>query len=180
MTQSVFRTELFEPGALGKERLTQELRDRARVHIAHRLLRNCRNQGEVLEAIREIATNLIGSEEVAVFKVDTRHAALWLYWSHGVDAAKYGVLDVFREPHLEEVLEGRILLHADGGGQPLLSTDDPVSALIPILADGSVVAVIVLFRVSGEKRTLDARDREICEVLSADAGRVVAAWRSQR
>jgi CubicO group peptidase (beta-lactamase class C family) len=58
-------------------------------------------------------------------------------------------------------------------GENLLSTDDPVSALIPIMVDGGASAVIVLFRLFPHKSGIEPVDREICEVLANFAGMAV-------
>ena len=59
-------------------------------------------------------------------------------------------------------------------GQNLLSTDEPVNAIVPILVDGTVAAVVVLFRLVTHKPALEAVDRQICEVLSNCAARAVS------
>jgi CubicO group peptidase (beta-lactamase class C family) len=61
----------------------------------------------------------------------------------------------------------------------LLSTDDPVSALIPIFVDGTPCAVIVLFRLLAHKAGIQPVDREICEVLSNCAGRAIEPHHSR-
>ena len=153
---------------------------RAEVQVARLRLRSSLSPDDALEAVREIGANLLGSEEVAVFKVDRRNAVLWLHWSCGVDTARYSILDVFCEPRLEEVLEGKTLLLSDSGERPLLSLGDPVSALVPVFLDGAVAAVIVLFRLLSHKLELDSADREVCEVLSSEAGRLLTPGRPNR
>jgi hypothetical protein len=85
----------------------QEWTDQAKVYAARMRLQNTLDQADALDAIREIAGNLIGTEEVAVFKVDQRRSELWLYWSFGVDPNKHAVLDIRQEPRLHPVLSGK-------------------------------------------------------------------------
>src|SRR5579863_2191057 len=107
---------------------SQEVTDQAKVYAARMRLQNTLDQADALDAIREIAGNLIGTEEVAVFKVDQRRAELWLYWSFGVDPNKHAVLDVRQEPRLLPVLAGEAVFRLRLSNENLLSTDDPVSA----------------------------------------------------
>jgi hypothetical protein len=153
-----------------------EVGNQAKVYAARMRLQNALDQADALDAIREIAGNLIGSEEVAVFKVDKKRSELWLYWSFGIDPNQHVVLDLRREPNLAPVLGGKPVFRSRQTKENLLSTDGPVSALIPILVDGIVAAVIVLFRLFPHKPGLEAVDREICEVLSNSAGRAIEPY----
>lgn len=167
------------PAELEKKGSIEDIGDQAKVYAARMRLQNTLDQADALDAIREIAGNLIGTEEVAVFKVDKKRAELWLYWSFGVDPNKHSVLEVSREPKLKQVLSGKTVFRLRLSNENLLSTDDPVSALIPILVDGSPCAVIVLFRLFPHKAGIEAVDREICEVLSNCAGRAVEPYHSR-
>jgi len=157
----------------------QDLGNQAKVFAARMRLQNTLDQADALDAIREIAANLIGTEEIAVFKVDKKRSELWMYWSFGVDPNKYSVLEVRHETKLKQVLSGKPAFRLRLSNENLLCTDDPVNALIPIVVDGSVSAVIVLFRLFPHKPGIEAVDREICEVLSNCAGRAVEPYHSR-
>ena len=158
---------------------SQELTDQAKVFATRMRLQNTVDQADALDAIREVAGNLIGTEEVAVFKVDPRRSELWLYWSFGVDPNKYALLDVRQEPRLHPVLAGETVFREHANDR-LLSTEDPASALVPILVDGKASAVIVLFRLFPHKPGIEQIDRQICEVLSHCAGRAVAPYHQKQ
>ena len=150
----------------------------AKVHAARTRLQNAVDQADTLDAIREIAGNLLGCEQVAVFTVDKKRSALWLYWSFGIDPNKHPILEVQREPRLRTVLQGKPAFRLRLVNQNLLSTDDPVNALVPIIVNGDVCAVVVLFRLFAHKPELEAVDLEICEVMSNCAGRAVKPYHS--
>lgn len=157
----------------------RDVGNQAKVYAARMRLQNTVDQADALDAIREIAGNLIGTEELAVFKVDKKRSELWLYWSFGIDPNKHSVLEVRREPKLKQALNGKCMYRLRLSTENLLSTDDPVSALIPIRIDGSTAAVIVLFRLFPHKMGLDAVDHEICDVMSNCAGRAVEPHHSK-
>lgn len=156
-----------------------EISNQAAVYAARMRLQNAVDQADALDAIREIAGNLIGTEEVAVFRVDKQRSELWLYWSFGVDPNKYAVLDVRHESKLKQVLRGKCAYRLRMSNENLLSTDEPVTALIPIRIDGNTVAVIVLFRLFPHKPSLNQIDHELCEVLSNCAGRAIEPYLSK-
>lgn len=155
---------------------TQDIGDQAKVYATRMRLQNVADQAEALDAIREIAGNLIGTEQVAVFKADKKRSEFWLYWSFGIDPNKHSVLEVNREPYLQQALTGKPVFRPLNSRENLLSTDDPVSALVPILVNGSTSAVIVLFRLFPHKPGIEAVDREICDVLANCAGRAVEPY----
>jgi hypothetical protein len=163
----------------GTAETSQEIGDQAKVYAARVRLQNALDQADALDGIRDIAGNLIGTEEVAVFKIDKKRSELWLYWSFGVDPNKYSVLEVGRDPKLKQVLSGKPVFRLRLSNENLLSTDDPVNALVPILVEGTALAVIVLFRLFPHKAGLEPVDREICEVLSNCAGRAIEPYRSR-
>src|SRR5258708_5066525 len=144
----------------------------AKVSAAQACLADARDQAAGLESIREVAANILGSEQLAVFKVAPEKAALWLYWCVGIDPNQYGYLDVMHERELKRVLAGEIIF-ADDSNKKLLSVQDAVSALIPIFADSVVAAVLVIFRLLPQKSAFDAADREVCRLLSTGASRAV-------
>lgn len=167
------------PAEFERNSSNEDIGSQAKVYAARMRLQNAIDQADALDAIREIAANLIGTEEVAVFKVDKKRSELWLYWSFGVDPNKHSVLEVGREPKLKFVLSGKSVYRLRLSNENLLSTDDPVTALVPILVDGSASAVIVLFRLFPHKPGIEAVDREICDVLSHCAGRAIEPHRAR-
>jgi hypothetical protein len=167
------------PTESDNKKLALTVGDQAKVYAARMRLQNAVDQADALDAIREIAGNLIGTEEVAVFKVDKKRSELWLYWSFGVDPNKHSVLEVRREPKLKQVLKGKPVFRLKLSTESLLSTDDPVNALIPVLVDGCPCAVIVLFRLFPHKAGIEPVDKEICRVLSNCASRAVEPCHSR-
>jgi hypothetical protein len=167
------------PAELESKSSTDDIGAQAKVYAARMRLQNAVDQADALDAIREIAASLIGTEEVAVFKVDKKRSELWLYWSFGVDPNKHSVLEVNREPKLKHVLSGKPVYRLRLSNENLLSTDDPVTALVPILVDGSASAVIVLFRLFPHKSGMEQVDREICDVLSHCAGRAIEPYHAR-
>lgn len=174
MSKTSYTTRDVSPARL------RDVANQAKIYAARMRLQNTIDQADALDAIREIAGNLIGTEELAVFKVDNKRSELWLYWSFGVDPNKHSVLEVSREPKLKQVLTGKCVYRLLLSNENLLSTDDPVSALVPIRIDGNTVAVIVLFRLFPHKAGLDAVDREICDLLSNSAGRAIEPYHSKQ
>ena len=102
----------------------------AKVYAARMRLQNAIDQADALDAIREIAGNLIGTEEVAVFKVDKKRSELWLYWSFGVDPNKHSVLEVRPRAQAEAGAQRQAgISPASYRTKTCSPRDDPVNAL---------------------------------------------------
>lgn len=168
--------QVTNQGLQDQDLTDQELTNRAKLYAARMRLQNAVDQADALDAIREIAGNLIGTEQVAVFKVDNRRSELWLYWSFGIDPNKHILLDLRQEPQLQDVLRGKAIFR-DQPGKNLLSSEEPVNAIVPILVNGAVAAVVVLFCLVTHKAGFETVDRQICEVLSNCAARAVSPHR---
>src|SRR5258708_6804126 len=167
------------PAELESKSSTEDIGTQAKVYAAGMRMQSERDQADALDAIREIAANLIGTEEVAVFKVDKKRSELWLYWSFGVDPNKHSVLEVSYEPKLKQVLSGKPVYRLKLSNENLLSTADPGGGWVRFLVDGSACAVFVLFRLFPHKPGMEPVDREICEVLSHWAGRAIEPYHSR-
>lgn len=147
------------------------LTTQAKVYAAVTRLHASVDQADCLEAIREIAANLMGCEEVAVYKVNPDKGLLWLYWSFGIDPNKCSCLEVVSEPALQRVIAGQIVYPS--GSDRLLSGDLSACALIPIIRCGQTRAVLIMFRLLPQRLGLDDADKEICGVLSNSAGQAL-------
>src|ERR1700688_2099489 len=76
----------------------------------------------------------------------------------GSQAKAHAALLVSREPKLKQALKGKAVYRLKLSNENLLSTDDPVNALVPILVGGVPAAVIVLFRLFPHKPGIEAVD----------------------
>ncbi|HYX68458.1 MAG TPA: hypothetical protein VE825_04955 [Terriglobales bacterium] len=166
----------YPENAAGDLQSSQSLTAKAKTYAARMRLQGTLDQADALEAIREVAANLIGCEEVALYKVDEVKAALWLYWSFGIDPNKYFCFDVLKEPRLREAVAGEIVFRGSKADENLLAIDDSVNALIPIRREGSIVGLLIFFRLLPQKAGLESSDREVCEMLSHWGGRAITPY----
>jgi hypothetical protein len=120
----------------------------------------------------------MGTEEIAVYRVDESRTALWLYWSFGINPNRYPVLDTNRESNLRAAVEGKMLVRTNVETSKLLSLTDTVNAIVPIVSKGVVSAVLIVFGLLAHKPCLDALDRQICEVIANCASSAVEPKRS--
>jgi hypothetical protein len=146
------------------DRLGRQLSRLTKQHvIARRLHETCRRE-EVLDAIADVVTNVVGSDRLVVFE---RHGAdLALVVAAGVDAARYATVPPGRGAIGRTAVTGRVWLRSATTSDP----DEPArAACLPLVFDGCVGGVIAIFDPQPPEPELAAIDREILDLLATHA-----------
>jgi hypothetical protein len=134
-----------------------------RADAAQKRLRDSEDVKDACEGIREIVSNLLGCEEMALFEVDQKQQKLELIWSFGFQSKTAHVPHKLSDPAFAGVLAGEPCFdHVFG---------DTASALIPIEFGGKTAGVLVLLRLLPQKTKIDELDRALLAVISAEAGK---------
>ncbi len=139
----------------------------ASLYVASYRLHGTMDRAEVLETLREILINLLGSEEFAIFEREGDGPGLRRIASFGTLA------DQEPTPSLDEPPLGAWL----AGSSPHVCEVDPgevgttrrVRACVPLRIGDRVVGGIVVYRLLAHKPTLDAADIELLELLGTHA-----------
>jgi len=122
-------------------------------------------QGQVFEAIGEIIGNLIGCEEVAIFRYRATDQTFSLVWSTGVKE------EILRQFALGVGLVGRAA--HEGASQfrdrrpaaPLLPCEENLTACVPLKLDREVISIIVILGLLPQKNGLEWVDFELLKFL---------------
>jgi hypothetical protein len=99
---------------------------------------------------------MIGSEELAIFEVSTRDAGPRLARTRGVELGRC----VRAEARVREALSS---------GRPVLPPGRDLTAVIPLKVDATVCGAVAVFRLLEQKRSLDATDHDLFDLLSRQA-----------
>jgi chemotaxis protein CheD len=139
-----------------------------RASVAAERLRNVSSPEDGLAAVTEILSQLLGSEEFALFAMNTTRTRLTLVASQGIDAAN------FRERSLDAGLIGRVARHGAAFVARRASVitqrapdEAALTACLPLMANGTLMGVLAIFRMLPHKRKMVAGDMELLELLSA-------------
>jgi GAF domain-containing protein len=140
----------------------------ASLYVAVTSVHGALDRPSVLSSVQEIVTNLIGSEELAIFEIDAAHGRLTLLASTGVEPGPY------QEVHIGEGAIGRAAatgerLVRQEGGSLTEDGDAALTACIPLKVAGRVVGVLAVFRLLPHKGRLDSIDIDLFDVLAAHA-----------
>jgi len=117
----------------------------------------------VLAAIQEIVINLVGSEELAVFEVSDDGTELRLVDSFGVEAKKFERIPFGLGSIGQVAAEGQSVVD-DGAG------DGELTACVPLMLGPHAVGAVAVFRLLPQKTGLKPLDRDLFELLRAQAG----------
>lgn len=157
--------------ALAEEQLARL----TRLYVVHERLRQALAPAEVLEAIQEIVANLIGSEELAIWRLDATSGALSLVSCVGLEPAP------LRTVPLGQGIIGRVALT----GEPFVASVPPppdsphaLNACVPLSLEDRVRGALAIFALLPQKQALEDADRELLVVLSEQAA--VALQRAEQ
>jgi len=122
----------------------------------------------VLSSVQEIVTNLIGSEEMAIFETDAANGRLTLLASTGIEPGPYQEISIGDGAIGRAAATGERLIRQDGGSLTVAG-DEALTACIPLKVGGRVIGVLAVFRLLPHKGRLDSVDLDLFDVLAAHA-----------
>jgi len=141
----------------------------ANLYVATLRLHGSLSRGDVLTAIEEIVTNLIGSEELVVFEVDPGGASLRVSLSHGVDRALVedirfgvGIIGVCAQ-------SGQAYTAGEPSTVAPVGLESDLTACVPLAVRGAVTGVVAIFRLFKHKPRLESIDHELFALLAEHA-----------
>jgi GAF domain-containing protein len=140
----------------------------ASLYVAVTSMHGALDRPSVLSSVQEIVTNLIGSEEMAIFETDSAHGRLTLLASVGIEPSPYQEICLGEGAIGRAAATGeRVIRHE--GGSLTEDGDAALTACIPLKVAGRVVGVLAVFRLLPHKGSLDAIDIDLFDVLAAHA-----------
>ncbi len=146
--------------------LQEKTLEAAKLFVALERLHGGRSRADALIALQEIMTNLIGSEELAIF--ERRGDVLVLLVSFGIDPEPLREVPLGRGAIGRAARTGTVYLA--GRDPPPGDGDEDLTACIPLKIGGDTAGALAVFRLLGHKPALAASDQAVFDLLSAHAG----------
>jgi hypothetical protein len=139
----------------------------ASLYAAAYRLHGAFRRDEVYQAIQEIVANIVGSEQLAIFRL--HRGKLSLVSSLGSVPAGLDEVEIGTGTIGEVAATGKTWIaeaprHAEPGGDP------PLSACIPLKLDHHVIGAIAIFGLLPQKARFEEADYEIFDLLATRAG----------
>ena len=156
----------FSRDCLHVEQQNQNL---ANLYVASYRLHGTVDRGELMLALKEIAANLVGSEEMGVFEVSEDGATLSLAASLGLDPERYRELPADRGLIGRALRSGRTYVADTEPGEGRAEGEENLTACIPLIVDKRPLGVIAIFRLLSHKHQIEDLDRELFELLAVQA-----------
>ena len=141
--------------------------DRARLRAARERLQSSADPKLLLQALEEIVTTLVGCREMVIHEVSRDHSLLTPVKVVGLRPDAVGPIRVGDGVLGLAAATGRVWV-GDAGQHELAGRG--VSACIPLLSEGRVTGVLVLYRLVEGKARLQGSDLELLETIGRHAG----------
>ena len=141
-----------------------------RLAAARKRLAECSGQTDAIEALREIVSNLLGSEEMALFHADCRNRDYRTLWSFGIDPEECNLPRALSETGLGRMDRGECHVEATPGEN---HGSNRVRAFVHIRVANDTVAVLAILQLLPQKDSFDRADMELLTLLSSEAGKAL-------
>jgi hypothetical protein len=140
-----------------------------RLGAARKRLAESRSQDDAIDGVREIVGNFLGSEELGLFRVDRRSAALQAFWWFGVDLEGYDLRRALGDAGLERVMRGEC--HVELAAGEHAGEMGRARAFVPIRVANQTIAILAILRLLPQKLDFDGADMELFKLLSDEAAK---------
>lgn len=145
-----------------------DVKDDLRLEAARRRLAEASDREDALEAVREIVGNLLGCEEMGLFRVDRD---VQILWSFGINPEQHSVLRDLGDEGLHRVMRGEChfeIASGDGNGSMCRT-----QAFVPLRRASQTVAVLAILKLLPQKQGFDRPDMNLLALLSEEAGKAL-------
>lgn len=140
----------------------------ANLYVASYQLHSTLDRDEVVEAVKEIVINLIGSEELAIYEMSADGTALRLVGSFGIDPLAYATVPVGSGLIGKAAATGEPVYPAKGDPQGT-PRESQLTACVPLKLKDRVVGALAVFRLLPQKNGLETVDLELFNLLGTHA-----------
>lgn len=147
-----------------------------RLAAARRRLAESTGEEDAVEGLREIVANLLGSEEIGLFRVDREGANFQACWSFGIDLQNYDLARALGESGLQRLKCGEF--HIDLSPRDRSPSVGHAQAFIPIRVANQTVGVLAILRLLPQKAAFDGADMELFKLLSREAAKPLFGTKS--
>ncbi len=142
----------------------------ANLYVASYRLHGTLDREEVIAAIQEIIANLVGSEEAALFEINSDTQALDLLASFGVNRDECPSIPLGGSGLVSLTARtGEILVVDPAQLSGATGLQSRLTACVPLKLDGKVTGVIAIFGLLPQKGGIEDLDRELFDLLATQA-----------
>ena len=135
----------------------------ARFYVAAQRLLDAESREDVYTAIQDVVANLVGCEEVGIFRFDDQTRELFLVSSMGLDDADIGRIPVGSSLIGTTMLQG--VAYFGGEAKCRLPQEADITACIPLRSKDRLFGAIATFRLLPQKPELSVEDRDLLSLL---------------
>lgn len=139
-----------------------------RLVAARKRLAESRDEEDAIEGLREIVANLLGSEEIGLFRGD-HESDFQACWSFGIDLESYDLLQALGKTGMEHVMAGEC--HIELALHDTFSPTANAQAFVPIRLANRTIAILAILRLLPQKIAFDRSDMELFKLISNEAAK---------
>ena len=155
--------------AIDQAGIEEQNNNLANLYVATYSLHGTLDRDELLAVIQEIVSNLIGSEEMAIFERSADGSKLFLVASMGIDEQLFQTVAVGEGVIGQTVCAGEAYLSNRQSSTCPLPHESGLTACLPLKVSGEVTGAIAVFGLLEQKSGLEPIDIELFDLLASQA-----------
>jgi hypothetical protein len=144
------------------------------LYVASYRLHETADRRQLLDILRELINDIVGSEELGIFELDVERSRLFLVHSMGIEPARFQSVTLGTGVIGRTALTGETFIAGDGAWPAPTGNESGLTACIPLRFGVRIWGVIAIFSMLPQKPVLKAGDRELFALLEKQAGLVLA------
>ena len=138
-----------------------------RLGTARKRLAESIDERDAIEGLREIVANLLGCEEIGLFKVDRPGETFQVCWSFGADLENYDLNHALGDGGLQRVMRGECHISVAARDRSCAMAQ----AFVPIRVENQTIAILAILRLLPQKVAFDGADMELLKLLSDESAK---------
>jgi len=156
-------------GAAGAKSSPGDAMNDLRLGAARKRLAESRDEEDAVEGLREIVANLLGCEEIGLFRVNRKTATFQVCWSFGIDLENYDLRRALGDAGVARVMSGEC--HIDLAARERTSAMPKAQAFVHMRVANQTIAILAILRLLPQKVAFDRFDMELFTLLSDEAAK---------
>jgi GAF domain-containing protein len=138
-----------------------------RLAAARKRLLESTSEEDAIEGLREIIANLLGCEEIGLFRVNHAGKKFSVCWSFGADLENYDLQKALGDAGRQRVMRGEC--HVELEERDRSSGMAKAQAFVPIRSANQTIGILAILRLLPQKIAFDSQDFDLFKLLSEEA-----------
>ncbi len=149
--------------------IEQDNSNLANLYVTTARLQETLDRKQILSIVKEIIMNMVGTEEIGIFRMDAEKSVMTLESWVGIEPDRFRTVPLGKGIIGHVGRTGRIYINEPIAARNPTEPESDLTACIPLVIEGKVLGAIAIFRLLPQKSQFEPFDRELFDLLAKQA-----------